>query len=181
MALKATIYKFSLQVSDLNRQYYQTHALTVARHPSETDERTMVRVLAFALHAHEHLTFTRGLSSEDEPDLWQKDLTGAIESWIEIGQPDEKRARKACGRSKQVFVYTYSGNGAEMWWKQVSEKLRETRNLTVINLPTEQSRQLAQLANKSLPLQVTIQEHEVWIGNADQTIHIELTVRHQPS
>ena len=181
MAIKATIYKFSLQVSDLNRQYYQTHALTVARHPSETDERMMVRILAFALHAHEHLTFTRGLSSEDEPDIWQKDLTGAIETWIEVGQPDEKRVRKACGRSKQVYVYTYSGNSAEIWWKQVSEKLRETRNLTVINIPAEQSRQLAQLANKSLPLQVTIQEHEVWFGNADQTIHTELTVRHQPS
>lgn len=181
MALKATIYKFNLQVSDLNRQYYQTHALTVARHPSETDERMMVRILAFALHAHEHLTFTRGLSSEDEPDIWQKDLTGIIESWIEIGQPDEKRTRKACGRSKQVYVYTYSGNSAENWWKQVSEKLRETRNLAIINIPTEQSRQLAQFANKSLPLQVTIQEHEVWFGNADQTIHIELTIRHQPS
>ena len=112
MALKATICKASLQVADVDRNYYAEHALTVARHPSETDERMMARLLALALNAHERLTFCKGLSDTDEPDLWQKDLTGAIEHWIEVGQPDDKRLLRACGRAEKVTVYAY-GNRAE--------------------------------------------------------------------
>ena len=106
MALKATIFKADLQIADMDRHYYGDHALTIARHPSETDERMMVRLLAFALHAHDMLAFGRGLSADDEPDLWQKDLTGAIDLWIDVGQPDEKRMLKACGRSSRVVVYS---------------------------------------------------------------------------
>jgi len=102
MALNATIFKAVLQIADMDRNYYRDHALTIARHPSETDERMMVRLLAFVLHAHEALSFGKGLSADGEPDLWQKDLTGAIELWIDVGQPDEKSIRKACGRAKQV-------------------------------------------------------------------------------
>src|SRR5512140_3190997 len=100
MALGATVYRASLTVSDLDRGVYGQHSLTLARHPSETDERMMVRLLAFALHADEALEFGRGLSAEEEPDLVRRDLTGAIEQWIEVGLPDEKEIRKACGRSK---------------------------------------------------------------------------------
>src|ERR1700686_5331137 len=99
MALKSTIFKAELQVSDLDRDHFATHALRIARHPSETDERMMVRVLAFALHADDALEFGRGLSAENEPDLWQRDLTGAIERWIEVGLPDEREVRKASGRA----------------------------------------------------------------------------------
>ena len=106
MASNATIFKATLQVSDMDRQYYQDHTLTLARHPSETDERMMMRLLAFVLHAHAALAFGRGLSTEDEPDLWQKDLTGAIDHWIEVGQREEKSLRQACGKAKQVFLYT---------------------------------------------------------------------------
>jgi len=113
MASNSTIFKATLQISDMGRQYYQDHTLTLARHPSETDERMMVRLLAFALHAHEALSFGRGLSSEEEPALWLKDLTGAIDLWIEVGQPDEKTIRQACGRAKQVCIYTYGGRGAD--------------------------------------------------------------------
>ena len=88
MAIKSTIFKIDLQITDLDRNYYQTHALTIARHPSETDERMIVRVIAFALHAHASLEFGKGLSAEDEPDLWRRDLTGTIEQWIEVGLPD---------------------------------------------------------------------------------------------
>ena len=114
MALKATIFKADLQIADMDRNYYQDHALTLARHPSETDERMMVRLLAFAIHADEALTFTKGLFDTEEPDLWQKDLTGAIQLWIEVGQPDEKRILKACGRSEQVIVYSY-GATSHIW------------------------------------------------------------------
>src|SRR6185295_1188816 len=135
MALKATIFKAELQVSDLDRQHFATHSLTLARHPSETDERMMVRLLAFALNADEHLEFGRGLSAEDEPDLVKRDLTGAIELWIEVGLPDERELRKAAGRSRAVKVYTYGGRSAAMWWSQNREALARLDNLTVVDIP----------------------------------------------
>ena len=138
MALKSTIFKLELQVTDLDRNYYQNHALTVARHPSETDERMMARVLAFALYADPALSFGKGLSSEDEPDLWRKDLTGAIELWIEVGLPDERRIRRACGRARQVAVLTYGGRVADMWWQQNQAALQRQDNLTIINLAVEE-------------------------------------------
>jgi uncharacterized protein YaeQ len=104
MSLRPTIHKASLDVSDLDRQYYATHALTIARHPSETDERMMVRLLAFALFAEDALAFGAGLSDSDEPDLWAKDLTGDVQLWVEIGQPDPRIVRKAVRRARQVVV-----------------------------------------------------------------------------
>ena len=147
MALKSTIYKVELQIADLERNYFQTHALTVARHPSETDERMMVRVLAFTMYADEALVFGKGLSSEDEPDLWRKDLTGAIKLWIDVGLPDEKRVRRACGRSDKVVVLTYGGRVADMWWQQNQVALRRQEKLTVLSLATEDTRALAALAD----------------------------------
>jgi len=176
MALKATIFKADLQVADMDRHYYGDHALTIARHPSETDERMMVRVLAFALHAHEALAFGKGLSTDDEPDLWQKDLTGAINLWIEVGQPDERRLLKACGRSSQVVVYSYS-SASNIWWTQVAAKLERARNLRVINLPASATTELAGLAQRTMQLQCTIQDAQVWVTNGEQTVHFELEKR----
>src|SRR3546814_18766052 len=116
MATKSTIYKAELQLSDMDRHYYATHALTLAQHPSETEERLMIRLLAFALHADDALEFGRGLSSDDEPDLWRKSLSGEIELWLDLGQPDESRIRKACGRSRAVVVVTSGGRRADIWW-----------------------------------------------------------------
>lgn len=175
MALKATIFKADLQIADMDRHYYGDHALTIARHPSETDERMMARVLAFALHAHEALAFGKGLSADDEPDLWQKDLTGAIEVWIEVGQPDEKRLLKACGRSSQVVVYCYS-SASNIWWSQISGKVERAKNLRVLNLPSAASLALAKLAQRSMQLQCTIQDGQIWMSGSDQTVQIELDV-----
>jgi len=163
MALKSTIFKAELQIADLDRNYYQNHALTVARHPSETDERMMARILAFALYADPALIFGKGLSSEDEPDLWRKDLTGAIELWIEVGLPDEKRIRRACGRARQVVVLTYGGRVADMWWQQNKAALQRQDNLAIINLAAEESRALAALAARGMQLQCTLQEGELWL------------------
>ena len=176
MALKSTIYKAVLQVSDMDRGHFGEHALTIARHPSETDERMMVRLLAFALHAGDAPQFCKGLSDEDEPDLWQKDLTGAIRLWIDVGQPDERRLRKACGRAQQVFVYAYSGQGAGLWWKQIEGKLERLRNITVVNLPAGAGPALAGLAERNMRLQCTIQEGHVWLSSAAQTVQVELQV-----
>ena len=135
MALKATIFKSELQITDLDHDYYQAHALTLARHPSETDERMMVRLLAFAQHASETLAFTRGLSTVDEPDLWQLGPAGNIELWIDLGQPDERRIRKACSKARQVCIYCYSGHSAALWWERLAGRLGNLRNLGVINIP----------------------------------------------
>jgi uncharacterized protein YaeQ len=174
MALKATIFKADLQIADMDRNYYDNHALTIARHPSETDERMMVRVLAFALHASDALSFGKGLSTEDEPDLWQKDLTGAIELWIDVGQPDEKNILKACGRAEQVMVYSYSGTSS-IWWNQIGGKLERAKNLCVRNLTQAASLALAKLAKRTMRLQCTIQDGQVWMSDDDGTVHIEFT------
>lgn len=171
MALKSTIYKADLQISDMDRHYYQNHQLTIAKHPSETDERMMMRVLAFALHASESLAFGKGLSDVEEPDLWQKDLTGAIELWIEVGLPDDKAILKACGRSEQVMVYSY-GTTADIWWKQMGSRIERAKALSVINIAPEASEALAQMAERSMQLQCTIDDGQVWFGNNDTTVAV---------
>ena len=176
MAPNATIFKATVQISDMDRQYYQDHALTLARHPSETDERMMVRLLAFVLHADDALSFGRGLNTEEEPALWRKDLTGAIDLWIEVGQPDEKSIRQACGRAKQVYIYTYGGRGANQWWEKNRASLERLNNLAVMNLPLDGSRALDTLAQSSIQLQCTIQEGQIWMGNGTNSAHIELAV-----
>ncbi|MEO7495420.1 MAG: YaeQ family protein [Massilia sp.] len=172
MALKATIYKADLQLADMDRNVYDTCSLTLARHPSETDERMMIRLLAYAIHANEALTFTKGLFDTDEPDLWQKDLTGAIELWIEVGQPDEKRLMKACGRSAKVIVYSYSAT-SHIWYKQIANKLERAKNLTVINIPAEASVQLEKLCNRNMQLQCTIQDGQIWLTDSVDTVLVE--------
>jgi len=173
MALKATICKAALQVSDMDRNYYAEHALTVARHPSETDARMMVRLLAFALNAHERLEFCKGLSDTDEPDLWQKDLTGALEHWIEVGQPDDKRMLRACGRSGRVTVYAY-GNRPELWWKPLADKLERAKNLVVWRIPPAAVQSLEKLADRNMQLQCTVQDGQIYFSNAGEMVQVEL-------
>jgi len=173
MALNATIFKAAVQISDMDRGYYREHTLTLARHPSETDERMMVRLLAFCLHAGEGLSFGKGLSADDEPDLWEKDLTGAILSWIDVGQPDDKRMRKAGGRADRVFVYSYGSQVARMWWEQVAGKVERVRNLTVIRLPAA-TRELAKLAERNMRFTCTIQDRHVWLADDEVSVEIAL-------
>jgi uncharacterized protein YaeQ len=174
MALKATIFKAELRIANVDRNYYHDHALTIARHPSETDERMMVRLLAFAVHADEALAFGKGLSTDDEPDLWRKDLTGAIDTWIDVGQPDERLIRKACGRARQVFIYCYGGRGADIWWNQVGPGLERVTNLTVLNVPGASSQTLSRLAQRNMLLHCTIQDGHIWMADSDNTVEVEL-------
>ncbi len=175
MALKSTICKAELQISDMGRGYYADHSLTIARHPSETDERMMVRLLAFALHANDALVFGDSIGTDDEPSLWQKDLTGGVLLWIDVGQPDEKRIRKACGRAAQVFIYSYGGHGVDVWLDRIKSSLERSRNLTVINLPVSAPAALARLAQRSMKLQFTIQDNQVWVTDDRETVHLDLT------
>ena len=181
MALKSTIFRAELQIADMERNYYRDHSLTIARHPSENDERMMVRVLAFALNAHEALKFGSSIGNDDEPDLWQKDLTGAIELWIDVGLPDEKRIRRACGRSQRVIVYSY-GRGADLWWKQSAASLERSDNLEVIDLPQAATQGIAKLAGgnmklRSMKLHCTIQDAQIWLANQDETVQVEAEYR----
>lgn len=162
MALKSTIYKIDLQIADMDRNYYAQHNLTLAKHPSETAERLMVRLIAFALYANDALSFGKGLSDDGEADLWQKDLTGAIQLWIDVGLPDEREIRKACGRSSQVAIILYGGRVADMWWTQNSKALVKLNNLTVINLPDTQP--LASIASRGLDINFTIQDGHILVG-----------------
>jgi len=173
MALKATIYKAELQVSDTNRHYYASHALTIAKHPSETDTRMMFRLIAFALNASERLIFTRGLSTEDEPDLWQQNLSGEIELWIDLGQPDEKRVRKACGRAHRMIIYCYSGSAAKLWWQQYEEKLFRFRNLSVFNLDVADLSTLDALVQRNMELNCTIQDEQIWFSSGNVSTQID--------
>lgn len=172
MAQKSTIYKVALSVSDMDRHYYETHNLTVAKHPSETDERLMVRILAFALNAHEHLELTKGLSTDDEPDIWQKSLSGELELWVALGLPSEKVVRQSCGKALEVVVYSYGGKTAEMWWEKIRNKTTRFDNLQVLNFSQDETSDLGHLANRSMKLQVNIQDGEVMVSVNESTVYL---------
>ncbi|MBT3724351.1 MAG: YaeQ family protein [Gammaproteobacteria bacterium] len=172
MAISSTIIKVSINIADMDRNYYQSHDLTVAQHPSETDYRFMIRLIAFMLNASERLSFTRGLSSDEEPDVWEKTLTDEIDLWIDLGQPDEKRIRKACGRARQVKIYTYNERKAKVWWELQNQKLERFSNLNVfhINAPDIES-----MINRSMQLNCNIQDGEIYLndGNLNQVITLD--------
>ena len=172
MALKSTILKAELSVADIDRGYYRDHVLTIAQHPSETDERLMVRLLAFALHADDALAFGRGLSTEDEADLWQRDATGAIELWIDVGLPAEKDLRKACGRARQVVVLAYGARRVEQWWSDNAPGLSRLANLKVFTLAAEETEALQALAARSMTLTCTVQDGHVWLAAERTTVEV---------
>jgi uncharacterized protein YaeQ len=177
MALKATIFKATLQLADMDRGLYVDHAVTLARHPSETDERMMVRLLAYALHAPADtrdgaLEFAKGLWDSDEPELWQKDLTGQIVHWIDIGQPDERRLLRASGRAARVTVLSH-GTSTPIWWSGIANKIARAANVAVWQIPAPQAQALAGLAQRGMQLQVSVQDGTVRIGDAERSIEIE--------
>jgi len=176
MALKSTIYKAALQIADMDRQLYADHTLTLALHPSETEERLLVRLLAFALNVpqdthHGALVFARGLSDSDEPDLWQHDLTGQLLHWIEVGQPDDRRLSKACARAERVTLYVF-GSAAAIWWAGIQNKLTRLSKLTVWQIPSPQAQALAALASRTMQWQLTVQDGHVWISSGETSLEV---------
>ena len=179
MALKATIYKADLQLSDIDRGVYGDYPLTIARHPSETDERLMVRLLAFALSVpadgdHGPLEFAKDLWDADEPSLWQRDFTGRLVHWIELGQPDDKRLSRVCARVDQVSVFSYASS-TPIWWEALAPKISRLRNLTVWQIPSAQSEALALLAKRSMQLNVTVQDGGIWMSDQERSVEVQLT------
>ncbi|QDW66553.1 YaeQ family protein [Luteimonas granuli] len=174
---KSTVVKAELQISDMDRNYYATHNLVLAQHPSETDERLMVRLLAFAMHADERLEFGRGLSDEDEPALWRRDYAGDIELWIELGNPDESRIRKACARARQVVVLNYGGRASDLWWEKSAGALSRLKNLTVLALPADVPEQLAALGERGMRLDVLVQDGELQLMGERGSVAVRPEVR----
>lgn len=181
MALKSTIFKANLQVADIDHGYYADHTLTLARHPSETDERMMIRLAALAINAHQLQTvcngdgtlgFGAGLSDPDDPDVYLRDFTGQTRLWIEVGQPEDKPVIKACGKADQVMVYCFN-HAAEIWWRGIQNKLTRPQNLSVWRVPTVASQALAALAQRSMQLQATLQEGALMLGDGARSIDIE--------
>jgi uncharacterized protein YaeQ len=170
MALGATIYKIELHVSDADRHYYGSHSLTVARHPSETNQRMMARLIAYAINADENLLFTRGISQADEPDIWLKDLTGVVKQWIEVGAPTPARILKACGLSEQVIVYCYNEQSGKIWWDSISDKLKRARNLQVVCLPSIALEGLSAQVQRNMTVHVNVQDGELFVS----TEHVQL-------
>lgn len=170
MALKATIYKANLGIADMDRHYYADHHLTLACHPSETEERLMVRLLAFALFASDNLAFTKGLSTDDEPDLWSKDLTGHITHWLELGVPDESRVRKGCNRADAVTIVSYGARTAPVWWEKNRNKFSRFENLRVIYLEKDATDALAAMVERTMALQVSIQDGQVWVSAGERSV-----------
>ena len=176
MALKATIHKAQLQIADMDRGVYADHVVTIARHPSEADERMMIRVLAFALnvlgddHAGQ-LEFAKDLWDVDEAALWHKDYTEAIQHWIDVGQPDDKRLMRAAGRAERVSVYSFSSS-TPVWWKGLQSKISRADNIAVWQIDTEQSQALARLAERTVQLQVTVQDGTVWLSTGKESVEI---------
>jgi len=175
MAISATINKVTLNIADMDRHYYQSHDITAAQHPSETDYRFMMRMIAFAYNASENLRFTKGLSSEDEPEIWQKSLIDDIELWIDFGQLDDKRIRKACGRSDQVIIYTYNEGKASVWWEQIKTKLDRYTNLSIYQVLVEDD--IASLVNRNMQLQCNIEDGEMYLGDDETSFSVRLSKR----
>ncbi len=179
MGIKSTIFKVELNISDMDRNYYHEHKLTIALHPSETETRMMARMLAFILNANENLLYSKCVNRDDEPDIWQNDLTGTVELWIYIGQPEEKRIRKACNRAKDVIIYTYNGESSTTWWKQKSNKLIRFKNLLVVDLPVDAITELVTMIDRTMEFQCTIQDGHIWIANKDKTVEVDPVVRRE--
>ncbi|VEC00627.1 Uncharacterized protein conserved in bacteria [Cedecea lapagei] len=179
MALKATIYKATVNVADLDRNRFLDSSLTLARHPSETQERMMLRLLAWIKYADERLEFTRGLSAEDEPEIWRKNDHLGIDLWVELGLPEERRVKKACSQSAEVALFTYNSRAAEIWWQQNQNRLSQFKNLSVWYLDDAQLAKLSEFGTRTMNLQATIQDGAIWLSDSENNLEIHFTAWQQ--
>ncbi len=181
MAQKSTIHKASLQLADIDHSVYTDLAFTIARHPSETEARMMVRLVALALNAHvvqtacngdARIDFGAGLSDPDDPDVHVTDFTGLKRLWIEVGQPDEKALARACSRSDRVLAYAF-GPAAEVWWRGIETKLTRLDKLEVWRVPTDAVQALEALTGRSMHLQATVQDGSLTLSDEREAVVIE--------
>lgn len=174
MALKPTIYKVNLQLSDMNKHCYESLSLTVAQHPSETLTRMMVRVLVYGLNYHRDLSFTKGLSATDEPELWQVSPSGEVENWIELGQVSPDRLRKGVSRAQQISLYAY-GSETEIWWQKHQQAITQLPKVNVWQLPAAQLEPLEAMVKRTMDLSLMITDDTLMLSSDDQ--HCEVTLQ----
>lgn len=172
MALKATIFKIDLSISDMDRNYYAEHNLTIARHPSENDLRMMLRILAFMFNASERLEFTKGLSEVEDPDIWQKSYADEIELWIELGQPSAQRIKKGCNQAQQMAIFSYTGNAFDTWWQKEQNALAQRNNLSITTIDEAVGEEIAELVDRTMQIQCTISEGQAWLTIGDNSIEV---------
>lgn len=173
MALKATVYKAQVNIADMNRHYYQDVSLTLAQHPSETEQRMMLRLLAWICHADGRLAFTKGLCADEEPELWLKNDYSGIDLWIELGLPDEKRLKKACSLAKQVVLYSYNERAARVWWQQNQSSMAALSSVSIYFIPDAQLKQLTRLTARTMVLQATLQDETIWLSDGQHHIDVQ--------
>lgn len=175
MALRSSIFKANISLANLNTQIYDDIALTLALHPSETEERMMYRILAYLFCLQERLEFTEGLNNPDLPDIWQKDFTGAIEHWVDLGFPDEKRIKKALGRSNKVSIFTYNHFKFKIWFEKVSSNLINNPKVFVYCFEDNQPGELLQLVERSMILNCVIEDEQIFLSN--NTVRAQINIK----
>ena len=162
MAKKPTIYKAKISLSDMDRNVYDTLALTIAQHPSESLERMMARVLAYCINAQEFLSFTKGLSTPDEPDIWVRSLDDQLMAWIDVGEPAVDRIKKAVGRSPEVKVYSFNTK-SDVWWDKYQSEFAKL-NASFYRFEWDSIQALAALVRRTMDLSVTISDASAYIA-----------------
>ncbi|WP_150149066.1 YaeQ family protein [Candidatus Enterovibrio altilux] len=173
MVLKATVYKASLSVADMNRQVYLNHSVTLAKHPPETEQHLMLRLIAWTLYADERLQFTKSICDKSKPELWIQNYSNEIELWVTLGLPDSKRIKKACSQAKQVILFTYGDDAAATWRSQLLNKLHPFKNLTVINIMDKVLLAAAAFSNRNMVIQATIEDGQVWFSVGETVLLIQ--------
>jgi len=172
MAIKPTIFKAALSLADLDRHHYADYALTVARGVTESDERMMARIVAFALNADERLELSAEIADTDEPSLALKDYGGRCQLWIEVGLPDPKRLRKAASRADEVVLYLYHGRQARIWLDGNRAALEDIRKLRVMELDPLAVKELAALADRTMDLQCTVQDGRAAFAHSGGVVEV---------
>jgi uncharacterized protein YaeQ len=172
MALKPTIFKAQIELADSDRNCFESLSLTLAKHPSETEERMMVRLLAYCLHNARGLAFTKGISTADEPDLWLHSDNGEIQQWIEVGHPEALRLRKACGRARQVSVYAFA-KSTPTWWKLNGEAIAALPHLEVWQIDWIELQAAVNLCSRTMNLNVSIVGGIIYLDNGTASTSVE--------
>jgi uncharacterized protein YaeQ len=173
MALKATIFKAKISLSNLNIHFYDELTLTIARHPSENNLRMMSRILAYLLTAQEGPVFTKGISSDTEPDIWIVNHDGSVDHWIELGHLDERRIRQSSSKAKKVSIFSYQGNQSLSWFSSIENGLSRFNNLNIIHFSFPENQNIEDFAERGMNFSCNIEDDEMWLSTEQDRICVQ--------
>lgn len=175
MAMNSTIYRVAYSINQMDKSYFETFDLRVARHPSENEDRMMARLVAFGLWAEEGLTFTKGLCSDKEPEIWSHNYDGSIRCWIELGEPDVKRLTRACKHAEHVHVLVYGENSVDGWWTKVKPLLHRFKNLEIVRLDPACLEVLERQCTRRMDLSLFVSDGDATLNVGEEAIPLPLT------